>query len=35
MAAVVAINRAQTAVLLMNYQQDIVSNVEARTSGGI
>ena len=33
MAEVVTINRAQTAVLLMDYQNDIVSNVEASSPG--
>jgi nicotinamidase-related amidase len=33
MAEALTINRAQTAVLLMDYQNDIVSNVEASSPG--
>ena len=33
MAEASRINRAQTAVLLMDYQHDIVSNVEASSPG--
>ena len=33
MAAASIINRAQTAVLIMDYQHDIVSNVETSSPG--